>query len=154
MVAYAESYPLAKMLHHLAMSLAGQIDTHPPPKRLRALGDRLRQLASVPERDFAEITRRHRHGHDQAVETTLRRLLQVHDERPAFWAADVHGYIERVRQRARSIAYEVPSDLCDLFGAERGRGVCRDIVSRYGQLVAAWPDLWQAARTLEPAWSV
>jgi hypothetical protein len=147
LLAYAESFPLAKLMHHLAMTQAESLRQVSPSQRLRVLGERLGELASGPVGAFAELTKRHRRGHDQAVHATLTRLLHDHGGRPAFWAAHVRAYLER-SSGVSPAAYDVPSDVCERFGPERGRDVCRDLVARYGRLLVAWPELWEAARAI------
>jgi len=150
LASYADEFPVAKLLHHLTMTRATALPALPSSQRLRALGEQLCELASVSVGAFAELVQRHRRGHDQAVQSTLSRLLNQYGERPAFWAAHVQRYLQRCRSRAGLGAYDVPSDLCQRFGAERGRELCRDVVARYGRLLVAWPDLWGAAREIGP----
>jgi hypothetical protein len=78
----------------------------------------------------------------------LDETLSRHRGAPAFWARDVARAREILAAAVASPAAAHPADLVAAFGEADGRAAFRDLVRRYGELLRAWPDLWEAARAL------
>lgn len=131
-------------------ALVSLLPVHAPPdqERLSAMGRRLREIASLPAGDFrehVEAGRCYRLGRRAAA---LEQLLHEHDDRPAYWARDVHRQLGALRQAALRDDADVPVDLAEGRDPAAARGLTRRLVLRYGQLLEAWPALVDGARRL------
>ena len=115
---------------------------------LRALGAMLERWASWPLAEFEELVRvqvLRTRSLDAAI---LDEVLRRHRRAPAYWARDVEEAASRLREALPAPGLGLPSDLVAAFGDEQGREANRRMVRRYGELLRAWPDLWEAAREL------
>jgi hypothetical protein len=118
----------------------------PPGRSLRALGDVLSRWGSLPLPDFEDLVRTHviraRSLDLSLVDDALRR----HRRAPAFWARDADHAVEAIRKAVERPGVGWPADLCSTLGDDAGRACFASLVRRYGELLNAWPDLWEAAR--------
>jgi hypothetical protein len=113
--------------------------------RLVAIGRHLEDLAGLSEPDFATMIRDEWRRELVRRASILGDLLQRSDGLPRYWTRDLESALRRI---AQSAAEEGPLRCADAIGrhAERSREDCRSMVLRFGQLMRAWPALWEAAR--------
>jgi len=147
MAAHA-GFTTSSLLYQLTCERTEACLSMPLEDRMRALGEHLVTIGALPEHDFAMQVAERRTAQDMAVDSALSSLLLRYDAEPRHWALQVELHLELLRHARRGPAYDVPPDLAERFGAERGAAVCRELVRRYGELLLAWPTLWQAALTL------
>jgi hypothetical protein len=123
-------------------------DREDPGRSLRALGEVLSRWGSLPLADFEEIARvqalRGRSLDLALFDDALRR----HRRSPAFWARDVDRALALFRESVTRPSLAYAADLTAALGEDGGRAASKDLVRRYGELLRAWPDLWEAAREL------
>src|SRR3954468_1019746 len=120
-----------------------------PTTRLRALGRYMTALGEAPSEEFGAFVR-HRIASiiGRRVEL-LTHTVAEHDGQPEVWAEDCATVIEeglRAATEDELVVADVPGDTID----ERHLRFQR-VVSRFGQVVEAWPALLEAARGLRVA---
>jgi hypothetical protein len=120
----------------------------PPGRSLRALGDVLSRWGSLPLPDFEDLVRTHVIRARSLDLSLLDDALRRHGRAPAFWARDADEAREAIRRAVERPGVAWPADLCATLGEEAGRACFPSLVRRYGELLRAWPDLWEAARAL------
>jgi hypothetical protein len=120
------------------------------PQRLLALGRHLEMIGTLDPPDFERVISSQMERSRLRLIEQLERRLEERGGAPSFWADDVRRYIELVEARLGQGDPWVPLDL--LARSERSEveaaALARDLVASYGALVAAWPDMLQAAREL------
>src|SRR5262249_11251757 len=115
---------------------------------LPALGRTLVELASVPRDDFEEVVRPQLWNQAQRFAARLQTLLARYRGEPGFWAGDVQRALVALREALPTRQYALPVDLG--ADARDGAGIeaVQKLVRRFGELIAIWPDLVDAARQL------
>ena len=130
--------------------LMAQLDgLRDPVTRLRAIGQHLELLGSMPEADLLSLL---------AVETMhqksmyieyLQRLLDEHGGKPDFWADDIRKHIAAFTDAFAEPRFLVPKDLTDRgLSDEEAMTQFTRIVRQFGRVLQAWPDIVEAARNL------
>ena len=123
-------------------------DRDDPGRSLRALGEVLVRWGSLPLADFEDLARvqvlRARSLDLLLLDDALRR----HRRAPAFWARDAELVRDALRRVVERPGVAWPADLTAALGEEAGRARLQALVRRYGELLGAWPALWEAARAL------
>lgn len=116
--------------------------------RMRALGEHLTSVGSLPQEDFEELVLVNLYRMQSEYVTFLEGTLQDYDGWPEYWADDVESYIDALRAAMESRDYAVPQDLLAGRGQEEARRLSRRLVFRYGQLLRWWPEMVDAAKSL------
>ena len=116
--------------------------------RLQRLGKYLRDLGSLTIDDFEAFVSAAQHLRNLAATTLLETRLREHGASPAFWADDVRRTIDALRKTATRSDYMVPRDLRNGRDVSSARRLTRALVSKFGELLEAWPTLVEAARRL------
>lgn len=116
--------------------------TPSPAERLRRLGAFLTDLARLPAAEFDEFVRLGMWDSMSALITGLEERLD--GPVPDYWARDAQRFIAAARKSALAPVGE----LCSELG---GREALRRLLERYGQLLAWWPAIVQAAGELNAA---
>ena len=111
----------------------------PPQEALRELGGRLRATATAPTGEFRGhllklLLRR------EAARLTRDRSNEA-AEMPAFYAALRARQMETIREAVSTQAYLEPRDL----PGDKPLAIAQDVIRRYGELLAVWPQIWTAA---------
>jgi hypothetical protein len=122
---------------------------HPDPAAaMRALGAALAYWGSLPLEAFEQVTRA------AVLRTRSRDLAMIHDalarhaSNPPWWARDLGRMAMELAQAAVDPRVAQPSDWIGWLGDAEGRDGFRGAVRSYGELVAVWPELWEAAKAL------
>ncbi len=134
--------------------LVGALQTHGAPASddaaaLRRIGRGLASMAAEPPAAFAERLRQLRYA--QCIEEIrgMEALLLRYRRMPRHWARELDRCLRWQWQALRSGACMVPRDL---EPAEAGQAAplarVQRLVLRFGQLLAAWPDILEATRRL------
>jgi len=116
--------------------------------RLTRLGRYFRDLGSLTPADFWAFVGTTQQIRTLAATTLLETHLREHAAAPVFWADDVKRMIATLRETATRGDYVVPRDLREGRDESRARVLTRELVSRYGELLEAWPALVESARRL------
>lgn len=120
-----------------------------PEAALAAAGRQLAALGALPPDELADRLA----GLTRAIiglrAGNLRRLLQLHGEQPAYWAADVRRYLAACARLLEAAHLPVPADA----GPDPGLRLQRTgrYLRDYGLLLIAWPEIATAARRLRAA---
>ena len=141
----------ADILALLVLASRVEADVDDPAASLGSLGQTLVRWGSLPLGDFEEIARLHvlrARARDLALH---QELLAAYGAEPSFWARDVQRAIALLREGAIRPDLAWPADLCPALGEAAGREALRALVRRYGELLCAWPALWQGAVELRRA---
>lgn len=136
-----------ELLRALAGSAASRLESG--PLAYIALGRRLSALAAGPRRGFAAVMAdsalRLFCGRIQALELAL-------DEfggEPAEWAADVEESVDRLAVALESPRFWLPVELAGLEPSAAEAALV-DYVLRFGELLQAWPAMFEEARRIAP----
>lgn len=117
-----------------------------PDERLRALGEHLVALASLPTTAFFEAVEHETRQQKALYVEHLERLLDAYDHRPRPWADDVRRHLDLLARSLATPELFVPLELREHHSLPHARERARDIVHRYGRLLRAWPELVAATR--------
>lgn len=120
-----------------------------PAAALRRIGRGLESVASEPPAAFADRMRQLRYA--QCIEEIrgMDALLLRYRRMPRYWARELDRCLRWQWQALRSGACMVPRDL-EPTEAEQAAPLARvqRLILRFGQLLAAWPDIIEATRRL------
>jgi hypothetical protein len=122
--------------------------TQPAATRLVRLGRFFQELGALTLADFEARVRSFQQFRTMAFITLLESQLRMHDSMPTFWAEDVRRMIELLWRATSADASIVPHDLLDVGDAGAARRLSQELVGRFGELLAAWPTIVDAARRL------
>jgi hypothetical protein len=121
-----------------------------PQEILVSLGEGLGKLASLPEAEWRDYLldgclvlcdlKIHQFGEN----------LKRSREKPSFWAEDVWERIRSIEKSKSSLCPWIPAEF-QSFG-EKGEAEFRNYLARVGELLRAWPELWESARALAGRW--
>jgi len=113
---------------------------------MAALGSGLVSLASLSPDDFARVLHRLRRHREAMRCRALERVLRRFRNEFSFWAEDV--------RRALASSAEIddaptpPLDLAPGLSPRERHALARDLLSKFGRLLGAWDQLFDAARAL------
>lgn len=127
---YAPAAPLPDLLLACIQSLELSPAKPDGAPRLRALGEHLTELGTLPTPDFQDLARQIlwlRAGH--TMDLLEARLEQLKGAAPQ-WSADLRAALDGLRASLTSVPAEED----------------RDRIAAYGRLLRAWPELIDAAR--------
>ena len=137
-----------KLLLDCIQSFSVGVGQHHTAERLRALGHHLMAIGDLVPEDFIEFVRL-QGWHTQSVFLSImEEHLRLRGERPAFWASDVKQYQATLRQALSRADYWLPLDLLAGRNVEEARALAQRLVRKFGQLLAWWPTIIDAARDL------
>jgi FkbH-like protein len=122
-----------------------------PAARLVALGRSLAALGSRPQADYDAFVSARLRASGEALAGWLGERLEADGRAYPWWAADVARYRELLLAAMARDGYDAPLDLDGGRGPSLARAQGRDVVRRFGELLAAWPDLVSVARELRAA---
>jgi hypothetical protein len=122
-----------------------------PEKRLRALGEHLMELGSLPLQDFEEFVRIQllRSGSEYA--SRLEKQLRSYRGEPAYWAKGIEGYLAVWYETIRRERRITPRDLVEARGVEGARDLSRSLFYDFGRLLYWWPEVVEGAKRLRAA---
>ena len=116
--------------------------------RLIRLGQYLQQLGALKLSDFEAYVRSLQQYRVTAFITVLQSHLQMYGALPRFWADDVTRMIEVLSKATSAADYVVPRDLTLGRDVEEVRELSQELVTKFGELLEAWPALVAAAGRL------
>ncbi len=119
-----------------------------PAERLRAMGRHLTELAQEPVCEFTRFIRSLFLGRTTALLASLESLPRPDRSSATFRAEQVRRYMDALRGALLREDAAVPREFCALSRAEEAWDQARRIISRYGQLLEAWPAIVECADTL------
>lgn len=115
---------------------------------MRLIGRRMQRLAELSHEEWMEQCHDLRLRRIAQTIEGLERRLERYNEKPAFWARDVERHIEFLRTDNIEPSHAVPRELLVDNSEEDATALHRDFFRSYGELLTVWPEIWQAARTL------
>ncbi|MDR1901181.1 MAG: hypothetical protein LBQ88_02710 [Treponema sp.] len=117
-----------------------------PEETLISLGEGFIKLASLPEAEWRDYLL------DGCLVLCDLKIYQFGEnlkrsrEKPSFWAEDVWERIKSIEKAKPSLCPWIPAEFRS-FG-EKGEAEFRNYLASIGELLCAWPELWESARTL------
>lgn len=126
-------------------------ETAAPADRMRHLGRHLVTLGTQSAADFADYLATQVLEMESEKLCDLEEMLRENSAAPEWWRADLDRYLLHVRSALMHDDFDIPFDLKCRGKAEDVRGLIRALLSRYGALLEAWPDLVAAATEIDAA---
>jgi hypothetical protein len=136
------------LLRQLVVASRVEPDRADPGNSVRALGEVLVRWGELPLADLEDRVRAQVLRGRSLDLSILDHSLHRHGRAPSFWARDAERAFEILAASVSRAEAAHPADLVAALGETTGRERFRDLVRRYGELLRAWPDLWEAAREL------
>lgn len=118
------------------------------PERLRAVGNYLMKLGSLPLEEFEEVLRGRLWQIQSGQITSLEGRLHSHNAPPDYWVDDIHKQVEALREAMTDPHYVVPLDLRLERDIEEARRLSQQLVWKFGQLLDGWPEMVETAKKL------
>lgn len=131
----------------ISMIAAGPeaLDDSDPAREMRRLGRWLREAASGDPRELEDIVR-HRAAAFEASRPAAPRREE--SSWPGYYQAMQRREREVLREALASPDYAVPQDLDHIGSPDEVRRFTQTLIRRMGELLEAWPALWEAALEL------
>jgi hypothetical protein len=117
-------------------------------ERMRSVGKHLVEIGSMSLSDFEEFARVHLWQQLTSMITNLEKDLADYQEAPDYWVNDLQLYLEAVRASLIKPEFVIPFDLRKNRRPEQARKLSQTLITRFGRLLAEWPDMIEAARSL------
>jgi hypothetical protein len=118
-------------------------------QRLRILGRNLTQLGALPQSEFDEFIRVQLWRQASRTLGAFSEFLRAYRQSPDFWAKDIRQYATTLREAMMRDDYSAPRDLRRGRSADEARAMTQRLVGQFGALLAAWPEIVSATRTLQ-----
>ena len=115
---------------------------------LYALGTGLSRYAGEPPKRRREILSE---LYLASLGSRIGAFRQRHEEsrgKPRFWAADLELHLRLLRNEAREARPWLPREFRNSEGEKVGEEAFREYLSHCGELLCAWPAIWQRAADL------
>jgi hypothetical protein len=119
-----------------------------PEKRISSLGRRISEIAALKPSSFQEYLQVQWLRRLSKYCGYLEDLLGAYDGKPGYWAADVRAHLASCRSFLLEDGAVAPADLCTNRTEEEALALCRDLTSRFGELLYWWPAIVSAASVL------
>ncbi len=115
---------------------------------LRALGGHMRRVAAMPPQPYQTLVRDVFLQWAEGRARLMEHALDTAPNPPNEWKRDVHAHRESLRHAIDDGTLFLPGDLADGRSSEETLELSRVLVSELGKLFTAWPDLFEAAKSL------
>lgn len=143
----AAGVDLCRLMVEATKLCALQDHSHDPEQRLKALGQRLSQLAELPGKALQERFLECLHESNQRFEHRLaQQALEV--KACSGYATDLLRFFEKLRRSEGSKDYWIPLDLWSADGPAAAEARLRQTFKQFGALLAFWPSIVKAAKEL------
>ncbi|MBN1700136.1 MAG: hypothetical protein JW881_21675 [Spirochaetales bacterium] len=119
-----------------------------PESKLHTLGTYLINIAGLGAPDFNEYIRIRWLPHVSRYICRLEELLAFYDKRPGYWAKDVFGYIEKMRQYVTGTSCIALSGTGERSGEKTIVTRYQHLVKSYGELLIHWPLIIEKTKKL------
>lgn len=129
----------------------GRHESADPAERMRRLGQHLAALAAQPFADFTEFVRGQVLEMESDKIDRLEQELREDTDTPDWWRHDLEAYLAHVRSALTHDDFDIPFDMKPDRPDAENRTLMRELFSRYGRLLEAWPDLVAATREVNAA---
>jgi len=140
-------FEFAHLLRSVIFSAAPPVGVWDPERRMEALGRYLVEIGSSSERDYLDFI------HPKIVAMKSAELSWLEhlrlDQAPECdgWHRDVESYLQMTQQALALPDFDVPMDMWKFGKAATVRPMIQGLLRSYGELLIAWPSLFEAART-------
>jgi hypothetical protein len=98
--------------------------------------------------DFEEFARLQVWECESSRISRLEEELKDFQPAPGYWAADLGDYLSALREAMNSPDYIIPRDVLVGRNKDEARRLSRLLVLRFGQLLQAWPAMFEMAKEL------
>lgn len=118
-------------------------------ERMSALGRHLSSLGRMRLSEFDEYLRIRLLRSQTAYLSLMEKQLALFSGRPSYWSEDVKWVTSLLSNALSDDSYYVPKDLVRAQSLEEARKLTQRLVSKFGELMSAWPQIFKAASTLK-----
>jgi len=119
-----------------------------PEKMLQRLGNSLISFSCLSHGEWAAYLRSLWLMHVGTTCIELEKLLEKYKGKPSFWAKDAQEFMDTIRGQALESSSYIPREFLS-YWSEKEAGVrYRDLLYKYGELLVAWPLIWESAQKL------
>jgi len=115
---------------------------------LQRIGSYLREVGALDIDDFTTFVASAQQLRNLTLINLLESRLREYGGAPDLWADDVRRTIDLLRLAPASRDYVAPRDLGGAATVADASRLSRELVSKFGRLLEAWPSLIDAARRL------
>jgi hypothetical protein len=146
-------FPLTRVSDVVTACVASWRTDHRPERdadRLRSLGTHLKELGSLSQDEFDILVRTLLWSRAAEIINREENLLLRSKHQPSWWRQVVEARIRQLQGRLLEPDYVFPREL---IAVSRGNGkliALRHLIWQFGNLLYWWPDIVEAAKTLEP----
>lgn len=123
-------------------------DTSSPEARMKALGEYLMLIGQQEPTDFLDFIHAQIIEHESGKLDHLETELREDTESPDFWREDLEAYLAQVREALAHQDFDIPFDLKADRSDEANRALMRELFTRYGRLLKAWPSIVAFAKEI------
>lgn len=128
--------------------LVAKAPRNDPDEALISTGSDLISLSKLGHREWLDYTHTLWLQTSDAAIASLEELLHRYDERPSYWAKDVHEYIDKLRVQTLDPKEAIPRELKEICAPEEATALHRKFLRDYGELLTHWPKIWRVARSI------
>ena len=140
---------VSELLHAITRSQSSSTAATTASDRLRALGRRIRELSAMVPRDFSAFVCDALLGRRCQQISRLEADLAAMPACPDYYRAAFGEYRQTFRERVTDRAFLLPVEFKSHRSIEEGFGDLQAYLGRFGELLDAWPAIWETARNLE-----
>jgi hypothetical protein len=118
-------------------------------RQLRALGNYLMELGSLPQPDYADYVYKGVSDEAEMLIASLEDRAQSRSFSPSNWAADVARCVSLLRQSFSRREVIVHLDLLNGLRGKEAARLSQRVIQAFGHLLYWWPEMVDAARQLK-----
>lgn len=131
----ADAYNSGDIVAGIVSDIVSQTRLDSAESSVVNIGDRLHERAILSEIDFADYVHTVWTRSIGSTVANLEMFLRRYNEKPTFWADDVHRYIDTLRSHSPIVPVDAKEQLRRL----------QRYIGKLGQLLKWWPAIWDAA---------
>jgi len=144
----ASSLPTATLISACVRSFQPWRGLPDGEARVRALGEHLVDIGAMRLPDFEEFARINLWKIQSSYLSNIEAELLDYEGLPNLWAEDIQQYTDSIREAMTKPSYVVPSDGRPGLSSQDARLASLRLVTKFGELLRAWPDVIEKAKQL------
>jgi hypothetical protein len=136
---------LSELIINIVRHATPSIGVTSPDRRLQGIGRVLHDVASLPPGAFVRYVRDITND-TRTREFDLAAMATRQDACPVYWQRALVSYRKAWEKAAMSEAFFLPVEFHGLRSTASGYRALQGELTRFGDLLASWPELWRRAR--------
>ncbi len=141
---------LSELIINLLLRYAPALPPGSRAGRVRAVGNLLTGVGRMNLRSFIAVASDVTLAARRRELAVIGRMLREPDC-PSVWVRELDRYSTRLRKATADPAFPLPVEVHDRTSLDAGYRAAQRFVKAFGDLAAAWPEAWEAARALNAA---